>query len=59
MKLKGRIYEHKLMAAYALASAFFVALTAIFGKIGVNEINSNLATLISTVIILIMLAGIV
>ena len=36
---------------FALGSAFFAALTAILGKVGVNEINSNLATLIRTVVI--------
>lgn len=44
---------------FALASAFFAALTAIFGKIGVADINSNLATFIRTVVILILIAGIV
>lgn len=44
---------------FALASAFFAALTAIFGKLGVTEINSNLATLIRTVVILVMVFGIV
>jgi transporter family protein len=39
---------------YALLSAFFAALTAIFAKIGVAAIPSNLATAIRTVIILIM-----
>ncbi|MES2181165.1 MAG: EamA family transporter [Pseudomonadota bacterium] len=34
---------------YALGSAFFAALTAVFGKIGVTGLNSNLATLIRTV----------
>jgi transporter family protein len=37
---------------FALASAFFAGLTAIFGKVGVTEINSNLATLIRTVVIM-------
>lgn len=37
---------------YALLSALFAALTAIFAKIGVSNINSNLATGIRTVIIL-------
>jgi bacterial/archaeal transporter family protein len=37
---------------FALGSAFFAGLTAILGKIGVTEINSNLATLIRTVVIL-------
>ncbi|PNG24588.1 EamA family transporter [Methylocella silvestris] len=36
---------------FALLSAGFAALTAIFAKIGVAEVNSNLATLIRTVII--------
>lgn len=44
---------------YALGSAFFAALTALFGKIGVSEINSNLATFIRTVIILAITALIV
>ena len=39
---------------YALLSAFFAALTAIFAKIGVADIPSNLATAIRTVIILVM-----
>jgi bacterial/archaeal transporter family protein len=37
---------------FALGSAFFAGLTAILGKLGVAEINSNLATLIRTVVIL-------
>jgi transporter family protein len=41
---------------FALGSAFFAGLTAIFGKIGVALINSNLATLIRTVVILIVTA---
>lgn len=44
---------------YALLSALFAALTAIFAKVGVKEINSDLATAIRTVIILIMAFGIV
>jgi len=40
--------------AYALGSAFFAALTAILGKLGVAEINSNLATFIRTIVILLM-----
>lgn len=37
---------------FALGSAFFAALTAIFGKVGVSEINSDLATLLRTLVIL-------
>lgn len=44
---------------WALLSAGFAALTAIFGKIGVAGVNSDLATLIRTVVIITMLAGIV
>ena len=42
--------------AWALLSAVFAALTAIFAKIGVEDINSDIATLIRTVIVLISLA---
>jgi transporter family protein len=44
---------------YALLSAFFAALTTILGKIGVQRINSNLATAIRTAVILILAWGIV
>jgi bacterial/archaeal transporter family protein len=44
---------------FALGSAFFAAATALLGKLGVGEINSNLATLIRTAVILIMVLGIV
>jgi len=44
---------------FALGSAFFAALTAIFGKVGVAEINSNLATLIRTLVIVAVSAVIV
>jgi len=37
---------------FALGSAFFAALTAIFGKIGVAQMNSDLATFIRTLVIL-------
>jgi transporter family protein len=41
---------------FALGSAIFAALTAIFGKIGVSQINSDLATLFRTVIVLLVSA---
>ncbi len=44
---------------FALGSAFFAALTALLGKLGVTEINSNLATLIRTLVILPVLALVV
>jgi bacterial/archaeal transporter family protein len=44
---------------FALGSAFFAGLTAIFGKLGVEGINSNLATFIRTIVILVMTFAIV
>jgi transporter family protein len=44
---------------WALLSAVFAALTAVFGKIGVEQVNSDYATLIRTAIILVILALIV
>jgi transporter family protein len=41
---------------FAIASAFFAALTAIFGKVGVAEINSDLATFFRTAVVLMMTA---
>ena len=40
---------------WALLSAFFAALTAIFAKLGVEQMNPDVATLIRTVVILIVL----
>jgi len=40
---------------FALGSAFFAGLTALLGKIGVQNINSNLATFIRTVVVIIFL----
>ena len=43
---------------WALLSAAFAALTAIFAKIGVENINSDLATFIRTIVILVALGAI-
>jgi bacterial/archaeal transporter family protein len=48
-----------LWLIYALLSAFFAALTTIFAKIGIENVNANLATAIRTVIILIIAWGLV
>jgi len=40
---------------WALLSAVFAALTAIFAKVGVEEVNSDFATFFRTVVILIVL----
>lgn len=44
---------------WAFLSAVFAALTAIFGKVGVAGVTSDLATLIRTVVIIVVLSGIV
>jgi transporter family protein len=44
--------------AWALLSAVFAALTAIFAKVGVENVNSDFATFIRTVVILVVLAAI-
>ena len=43
---------------WAVLSAAFAALTAIFAKVGVENINSDFATFIRTVVILVVLAAI-
>jgi len=43
---------------YALLSAFFAALTAIFAKIGIKNIDTDLATAIRSVVILLLAWGI-
>ena len=44
---------------FAIGSAFFAGLTAILGKLGVEGINSNLATFIRTIVVLLVTAGII
>lgn len=39
---------------FAISSAVFAALTSIFAKIGIENINSNVATAIRTLVVLIM-----
>lgn len=41
-----------MWAVYAILSAVFASLTAIFAKIGIEGVNSNLATAIRTVVVL-------
>lgn len=44
---------------FALGSAVFAALTSILAKIGIEGVNSNLATAIRTVVVVIMAWGMV
>ena len=44
---------------FALLSAVFAALTSILAKIGIENVNSNLATAVRTVVVVIMAWGMV
>ncbi len=44
---------------YALLSALFAAFTSILAKLGIQNVNSNLATAIRTAVVLVMAWGIV
>jgi transporter family protein len=44
---------------YVILSAIFAALTSILAKIGIANVNSNLATAVRTVVVLVMAWGIV
>lgn len=44
---------------YALLSAIFAALTAVLAKVGVKDINGNLATAVRTSVVLFLAWGIV
>lgn len=44
---------------YAVGSAVFAALTSILAKIGIENVNSNLATAIRTIVVLVLAWGMV
>jgi transporter family protein len=44
---------------YALLSAFFAAITAVLAKIGIKDVDSNLATAVRTIVILLFAWAIV
>ena len=46
--------EDKKWLLYAVGSAVFASLTSILGKIGIQDVNSNLGTAIRTVVVLVM-----
>ena len=48
-----------MWAVFALLSAVFAALTSILAKVGIEGVNSNLATAVRTVVVLIMAWGMV
>jgi transporter family protein len=55
---KGRIVSPSIGWFYfAVLSAIFAALTAVFAKIGIKGVDSDLATLVRTAIIMVVLSG--
>ncbi len=53
-KNEAEYKKNRRWLMFALLSAIFASLTSILGKIGINNINSNLGTAIRTIIVLIM-----
>lgn len=58
MEVKKRGANH-MWLVLALLSALFAALTSILAKIGIDGVNSNLATAIRTVVVVLMAWGMV
>lgn len=52
--VKNDVPKNKRWIIYALGSALFASLTAILGKIGISDVESNLGTAIRTGIVLVM-----
>ena len=52
--VKNDVPKNKRWIFYALGSAVFASLTAILGKIGISDIESNLGTAIRTGVVLVM-----
>ena len=48
-----------MWAVFAFLSAVFAALTSILAKVGIEGVNSNLATAVRTVVVLAMAWGMV
>ena len=60
--LEGRCVFHyfgTMWLLFAIGSAVFAALTSILAKIGIENVNSNLATAIRTVVVVVMAWGMV
>lgn len=59
-KMKSnKVVKGKAWIIYALLSAIFASLTSILGKVGIENVESNLGTAIRTVVVLIMALSIV
>ncbi len=49
-----KIVKGKVWLIYALLSALFASLTSILGKVGIENVESNLGTAIRTIVVLVM-----
>lgn len=49
-----KIVKRKAWLIYALLSALFASLTSILGKVGIENVESNLGTVIRTIVVLVM-----
>lgn len=49
-----KVVKGKVWLVYALLSAIFASLTSILGKVGIENVESNLGTAIRTIVVLIM-----
>ncbi|MFD1738052.1 EamA family transporter [Bacillus salitolerans] len=58
-KAKNKVFNTKSYLFLAILSAIFAALTNILAKIGIDDVDSNVATFIRTVVIIIFSWGIV
>ena len=59
MSGKSGYGEMAMWAVFAILSAVFAALTSILAKIGIDGVNSNLATALRTIVVLVMAWGMV
>lgn len=59
MKALGSKEGPNMWLLFALGSAVFAALTSILAKVGIDGVNSNLATAIRTVVVVVMAWGMV
>ena len=51
---REKVVKGKAWLVYALLSAIFASLTSILGKVGIENVESNLGTAIRTIVVLIM-----
>lgn len=58
-KSKQKRWKMNMWFWFAILSAVFAALTSILAKVGIEGVNSNLATAVRTVVVVVMAWGMV